>query len=111
MILVAGGNETLGTRLPTLLTDRGLDVRILSRNPGKALPLVGDRVQIVPGDVPDTRAVEQAAVAICGVADGEAVSCRFYLEPVDEGGEGIDAAIRQAVTGASSGPVGRKGSA
>ena len=55
MILVAGGSGTLGTRLPTLLTDRGLDVRILSRNPGKALPLVGDRVQIVPGDVRDTR--------------------------------------------------------
>jgi hypothetical protein len=34
-----------------------------------------------------------------------------YLEPVDEGGEDIDAAIRQAVTGASSGPVGRNGSA
>jgi NADH dehydrogenase len=60
MILVAGGSGTLGTRLLSLLTDRGLDVRILSRNPGKALPLVGDRVQIVLGDVRDARAVGQA---------------------------------------------------
>ena len=76
MILVAGGSGTLGTRLPTLLTDRGLDVRILSRNPGKALPLVGD-----------------------------------YLKPVNEGGEGIDAATRQAVTGVSGPPEGKDGSA
>jgi uncharacterized protein YbjT (DUF2867 family) len=60
MILVAGGSGTLGTRLLDLLTDRGLDVRILSRNPGKAQPRVGDRVQIVPGDVRDARAVEHA---------------------------------------------------
>ena len=60
MILVAGGSGTLGTRLLGLLTDRGLDVRILSRDPGKALPLVGDRVQIASGDVRDARAVEQA---------------------------------------------------
>lgn len=76
MILVAGGSGTLGTRLPTLLTDRGLDVRILSRNPGKAQARVGD-----------------------------------YLEPVNEGGEGIDAATRQAVTGVSGPPEGKDGSA
>jgi uncharacterized protein YbjT (DUF2867 family) len=60
MILVAGGTGTLGTRVLSLLTDRGLDVRILSRNPGKSSSLVGDRVQIVPGDVTDAHAVEQA---------------------------------------------------
>ncbi len=60
MILVAGGTGTLGRRLLTLLTERALDVRILSRNPGKAQPLVGDRVQFVSGDVRDARAVQQA---------------------------------------------------
>lgn len=45
------------------------------------------------------------------MADGEAVWCRFYLEPVDEGGEGIDAATRQAVTGVSGLPEGKDGSA
>ena len=76
MILVAGGSGTLGTRLPTLLTDRGLDVRILSRNPGKAQARVGD-----------------------------------YLEPVDEGVDGIDVATRQAMTGVSGPPEGKDGSA
>ena len=64
MILVAGGTGRLGTRLLALLTDRGLDVRILSRNQGKALSVVGDRVQIVPGDVRDARAVEQALAGV-----------------------------------------------
>ncbi|MEP6639351.1 MAG: SDR family oxidoreductase [Chloroflexota bacterium] len=62
MIVVAGGTGTLGTRLVTLLTDRGLDVRIMSRNPAKTRQLVGDRVELVPGDVRDPRAVEQAMV-------------------------------------------------
>ena len=62
MILVAGGSGTLGTRLLALLAGRGLGVRVLSRNPDKTQALVGDKVQVVPGDVRDTRAVE-AAVA------------------------------------------------
>jgi uncharacterized protein YbjT (DUF2867 family) len=62
MILVAGGSGTLGTRLLALLSDRGLGVRVLSRTPDKTQALVGDKVEIVPGDVRDTRAVE-AAVA------------------------------------------------
>ncbi len=63
MILVAGGSGTLGTRLLRLLTDRGLDIRILSRNPDKALSL-RDRVQIVAGDVRDARAVERAMTGV-----------------------------------------------
>src|SRR6266550_5405910 len=60
MILVVGGSGTLGTRLLNRLTGRGFDVRIMSRNPGKALSVKTDRVQIVSGDVRDPRAVEQA---------------------------------------------------
>ena len=60
MILVAGGTGTLGTRLLARLTDRGLDVRTLSRNSDKAVPAKSDRVQVVSGDVRDARAVEQA---------------------------------------------------
>jgi uncharacterized protein YbjT (DUF2867 family) len=60
MILLAGGSGTLGTRLLPLLAGRGLDVRILSRNPGKVQPVIGDRVEVVPCDVRDVRAVEQA---------------------------------------------------
>lgn len=45
-------------------------------------------------------------VAIYGVADEQAAWCRFYLEPVDEGGDDINAATNQVVTGAS-GPSAR----
>ncbi len=50
-------------------------------------------------------------VAIYGVADGQPAWCRFYLEPIDEGGEGINAATRQAVTGVSGPPKRKDGSA
>jgi uncharacterized protein YbjT (DUF2867 family) len=60
VILVAGGSGTLGTRLIPLLTERGADVRILARNAGGAAQRAGAHVQVVGGDVRDTRAVEQA---------------------------------------------------
>ena len=61
MILVAGGSGTLGTRLLGLLGARGLDVRILTRDAGRARSLVGPRVQTVTGDVTDPRTLAQAA--------------------------------------------------
>jgi uncharacterized protein YbjT (DUF2867 family) len=64
MILVAGGSGTLGTRLLALLADRGLDIRVLSRNPDKARALVGDKIQVVPGDVRDPGTIEQAMVGV-----------------------------------------------
>jgi ketosteroid isomerase-like protein len=36
-------------------------------------------------------------VSIFGVADGQFTSVRFYLEPVEEGGPAVDAAVRMAV--------------
>ena len=60
MILVAGGSGVLGTRLHALLAARGLDVRILSRDPDKARSHVGDRVQVVAGDVRNPTAVAHA---------------------------------------------------
>jgi uncharacterized protein YbjT (DUF2867 family) len=60
MILIAGGSGMLGTRLLRLLAGRGLDVRILSRHPGKVQPVVRDAIEVVPGDVRNVQAVEQA---------------------------------------------------
>jgi uncharacterized protein YbjT (DUF2867 family) len=60
MIVIAGGSGTLGTRLRALLGDRGLDLRILTRDPAKARPLVGNNVEIVPGDVTDAPTLERA---------------------------------------------------
>jgi uncharacterized protein YbjT (DUF2867 family) len=61
MILIAGGTGTLGAQVVRLLTARGLEVQILTRDPARAQHLQGDRVEIVPGDVRDPRAVERAA--------------------------------------------------
>lgn len=36
-------------------------------------------------------------VVIFGVADGSAAWARFYLEPVESGGGGVDAAVRRQV--------------
>lgn len=83
MILVAGGSGTLGKRLLKLLADRGLDVRILSRDATKARSLVGDQVEIVSGDVRDPAAAERAVVgartvisAITGFGPSRGVSPR-----------------------------------
>src|SRR5215208_272632 len=57
MILIAGGTGTLGTQVVRLLTARGLEVRILTRDPARAEHLRGGLVEIVSGDVQDARAV------------------------------------------------------
>ncbi len=61
MILIAGGTGTLGTRVVRLLTERGLMVRVMTREPGRARHLEGDLVEVVAGDVRDSGAVERAA--------------------------------------------------
>jgi uncharacterized protein YbjT (DUF2867 family) len=60
MILIAGGTGTLGTEVVRLLTARGLEVRILTRDAARAVHERGDLVEIVSGDVQDARAVERA---------------------------------------------------
>ncbi len=80
MILIAGGTGTLGTQVVPLLTARGLEVRILTRDPVRAEHLQGDLVEIMAGDVRNLRAVERAAAgaqtvisAIQGFAGAAAV--------------------------------------
>src|SRR5215210_3155302 len=60
MILIAGGTGTLGTEVVRLLTERGLKVRILTRDPDGAEHERGDLVEIICGDVRDARAVGRA---------------------------------------------------
>jgi hypothetical protein len=36
-----------------------------------------------------------AGVIVCGVTDGRLAWARPYVEPVESGGEGIDAAVRE----------------
>jgi ketosteroid isomerase-like protein len=54
------------------------------------------------GTRPDGSQHVMRGVVIFGVQDGLAAWARFYLEPVQEGGGGVDAAVRRQVDG--SGP-------
>lgn len=49
----------------------------------------------------DGSSFRMRGVAIYRVTDDRAASCRFYLEPVDEGSEEIEAATQRVVTGGS----------
>jgi len=50
------------------------------------------------GTRPDGTAHIMRGVVIFGVADGLASWARFYLEPVQEGGGGVDDAVRRQVS-------------
>jgi uncharacterized protein YbjT (DUF2867 family) len=60
MILVAGGSGRLGSKVVELLTQRGLDVRVLTRDPGRTARLIGTGIEIVEGDIRDPSAVRRA---------------------------------------------------
>ncbi|MGE5287178.1 MAG: SDR family oxidoreductase [Micromonosporaceae bacterium] len=60
MILVAGGTGTLGTKVVSLLADRGAHVRVLTRDHSRAHHL-GARVEIVEGDVRNPATLQRAA--------------------------------------------------
>lgn len=53
MILVAGGTGRLGTLVVNRLVNRGLIVRVLTRDPDRGAHLAGDHVEVVTGDVRD----------------------------------------------------------
>jgi uncharacterized protein YbjT (DUF2867 family) len=59
MILVAGGTGTLGTQVARRLSDQGLSVRVLTRDPSRTAHLP-DTVQVLTGDLRDPAAVAEA---------------------------------------------------
>jgi uncharacterized protein YbjT (DUF2867 family) len=60
MILVAGGTGTLGSRLVSLLAERGEQVRVLTRDRARAARL-DTRAEIAEGDTGDPRSLRRAA--------------------------------------------------
>src|SRR2546429_1521686 len=84
MIAVAGGTGRLGTKVVTLLRQRGQDVRVLTRDHGRAAHLSSTGVEIVEGDVRDfaavrramagTRTVVSAIQGFAGTKDGSPVT-------------------------------------
>ncbi len=63
-ILVAGGTGRLGTQIVGLLTARGFQVRVMTRDPARAAHLQGLSVEVVQGDVRDQHAVQQAMAGV-----------------------------------------------
>jgi ketosteroid isomerase-like protein len=47
------------------------------------------------GTHPDGTLLDMAGVIIAGVRDGRAIWARLYVEPVEQGGAGIEAAVRE----------------
>ncbi len=67
MILVAGGSGRLGTLVVERLVGRGLNVRVLTRDPARAAHLSGDHLEVVKGDVRDCRSLEPACTGVDAV--------------------------------------------
>ncbi|MBX7197641.1 MAG: NAD-dependent epimerase/dehydratase family protein [Sandaracinaceae bacterium] len=63
-ILVTGATGKVGSRLVAHLADRGDPVRALARDPARAATMLGDRVELVKGDLLDTASL---AIAVRGI--------------------------------------------
>lgn len=63
-VLVAGGTGRLGTLIVTALAARGVDVRVLTRDPKRAQHLTGRHVEMVTADVRDPTSTMAAATNV-----------------------------------------------
>ena len=97
MILVAGGTGRLGTLVVTRLADRGLEVRVLTRDASRARHLGAAAIDVVEGDVRNAaslgRAVHGVTVVVSAV-QGFAGPGRVTPASVDRDGNAhlVDAA-------------------
>jgi uncharacterized protein YbjT (DUF2867 family) len=60
MIVIAGGSGNLGTALVPMLAARGLDIRVLTRDPVRTARHLPPGLEIVAADVGDAAAVDRA---------------------------------------------------
>ena len=67
MILVAGGSGRLGRELVRRIHERGVPVRILSRNPDAARPQLPSGVHVVGGDVRDPATLKAVVAGVDAV--------------------------------------------
>ena len=97
MILVAGGTGRLGRLVVGQLVSEGTAVRVLTRDPSAATDLAGSGVELVTGDVRDSRSIGPAlsgVSTIISAVQGLAGAGRVTPESVDRDGNRnlIDAA-------------------
>ncbi len=97
MIAVAGGTGRLGTQLVTRLAGRGLEVRVLTREPARARHLGDHPTEVVKSDVRDRAAIRSAvegARTVVSAVHGFAGPGRVSPTSVDRDGNAnlIDAA-------------------
>jgi NADH dehydrogenase len=98
VILVAGGTGRLGTLVVSRLVGRGVDVRVLTRDPARADHLRALGAEIVTGDVRETQSVERATDGVGTVVSavhGFAGPGRVTPASVDRDGNAhlVDAAV------------------
>ncbi len=98
MILVAGGTGTLGTLVVRRLSERGLGLRVLTRDPARAVHLP-DAVQTLTGDLQDPAAVAEA-VRGC---DTVISAVHGFAGPARPSPEAIDRDANRALIQAAAG--------
>jgi uncharacterized protein YbjT (DUF2867 family) len=89
MILVAGGTGRLGTIVVSRLVAGGHDVRVFTRDPGRAQHLHEGSVEIVRGDVRHRQSIESAmdgVTTLVSAVQGFAGPGRVTPESVDRDG-------------------------
>jgi uncharacterized protein YbjT (DUF2867 family) len=118
MILVAGGTGRLGTLVVERLVLRGLDVRVVTRDPLRARHLVGRASEVVTGDVRDRASIDRAMTGIATVVScvhGFAGPGRVTPASVDRAGNahvvdaatavGADVVLMSAVGATATSPM------
>ncbi len=81
MILLAGGSGRLGTLIVRRLQARGLAVRVLTRDRRRTAHFDQPQVELVEGDVRDSRTLGAAMVGVSSVVSaihgcGDTAMCR-----------------------------------
>ena len=66
-VMIAGGTGRLGTLVVNGLAARGVDVRVMTRDPKRAAHLAGERIEVVLGDVRDPVSTMKSAVGVQAV--------------------------------------------
>jgi uncharacterized protein YbjT (DUF2867 family) len=94
MILVAGGTGTLGTQVVRRLSDRGLAVRVLTRDPARAAHLPAS-VDILTGDLRDPGAAVRGCETVISAVHG-------FVGPGKPSPESIDRDANRALIRAAA---------